>query len=336
MEFIILSVITAGGLGLIFGGGLAYAAKVFYVKKNPMIEEILKLLPGANCGACGFAGCPGYAQAIVEQNQEINLCMPGGTTSSKTIAKLLNREVPESATQIAILRCQGSCTTAKLKGDYNGLLDCRAGVIIAGGNKICDFGCIGMGTCVNVCPFQAMTLSTEGLPVIDDRKCTGCGKCVAICPKHVLELKSKIYKVYLGCASRDKGKTVKDYCSKGCISCGICVKKCPVEAILMVDNLPVINYDICISCGICVSVCPTGSYRDRIKQRSKFFIDTKCTGCGQCIQVCPVKAISGKNETKHTIDINKCIGCGLCQPGCPVKAIGIFGAIGYLSDEHSQ
>ncbi|MBP7462236.1 MAG: Fe-S cluster domain-containing protein, partial [Candidatus Delongbacteria bacterium] len=285
MEFIILSVITAGGLGLIFGGGLAYAAKVFHVDKNPLIDEVLKLLPGANCGACGFAGCPGYAEAIVEQGMEINLCIPGGNTSSKAIAALLNREAVESTAQIAVLRCQGGCGTARTKGEYNGLQDCRAAVLIAGGNKFCDYGCIGLGSCVAVCPFDAITLSPEGLPVIDDHKCTGCGKCVAICPKQILELKSKIYKVYLGCSSRDKGKTVKDYCSKGCISCGLCVKKCPVQAIQMVNNLPVIDYQRCISCGICVSVCPTGSYRDRIKQRSKFFIDTKCTGCGQCVSV---------------------------------------------------
>ncbi len=332
MEFILVSIFTAGILGFMFGGGLAYAAKVFHVDKNPMIDEVLKALPGANCGACGYAGCAGYAEAIVEQAEEINLCIPGGNSSIQQIGALLNRQSDEKIKQIAYLRCQGDPQTARIKGIYDGIIDCRAAILIGGGDKICEAGCLGLGTCVKACPFNAITLNSRGLPEIIETKCTGCGKCVEVCPRMALALIPKQNKVYLGCATIDKGKTVKEYCSKGCIACTLCVKKCPVQAITMVNNLPVIDFNKCISCGICVHICPTHSYIDRIKSRSKFFIGPKCTGCGECAQICPVKVISGEKNQKHVIDKTKCIGCGLCQPKCPVKAIGIMGALGYTNE----
>ncbi len=327
--FIIVSVITAGALGFIFGGGLAYAAKVFSVEKNPKIEEVAEVLPNANCGACGYAGCNAYAEAVVEYDENITLCIPGGKEVADKIAQILGKKAGETVAKVAYLKCKGTHALAKDKAIYNGINDCKAAVLVAGGNKVCEYGCLGLGTCEKVCPFDAIHIGEEGLPVVDDEKCTGCGVCVEACPKNVLDLMPKDNKVYLACSSQDKGKTVKDYCKVGCISCTLCVKKCPVGAISMKGNLPVIDFEKCTNCGVCVHICPTKSYIDKIRNRSKFFIDTKCTGCTKCISVCPVKAISGNEGEKHTIDPNKCIGCGLCVPACPEGAIKIMGALGY-------
>lgn len=336
MELIIISIITAGSLGFIFGGGLAYAAKIFHVEKDPRIDQVAELLPGANCGACGYAGCQAYAEEIINRDAPINACTPGGSAVIKKIAALLGKEETETIAKIAYLKCKGSCEIAKNKGIYNGIEDCKAAALVANGNKICEYGCLGYGNCVTACPFNAITMDPSGLPIINESACTGCGKCVTVCPRNVLALMPKSAKVYLACSTQDRGKTVKDYCSNGCIGCSLCEKKCPYNAIIMVNNLPVIDFDKCQNCGVCVSICPNKSFNDRIKNRSKFFIDTKCIGCTKCAKVCPVKAITGNVKEKHNIDSQKCIGCGLCVKECPVNAIRVFGALGYSDKEEIE
>jgi ferredoxin len=201
-------------------------------------------------------------------------------------------------------------------------MDCTAAVLAAGGDKSCEFGCLGYGTCMRACPFDAITMSADNLPLIHPDKCTACGKCVAACPKQVIELARASKAVVISCHSRDKGADTKKKCQVGCIACGICVRTCPVEAIKIDNNLARIDHGKCIVCGLCVKKCPTSAIKDHIPLRPRAFIDpAKCAGIDVCAKVCPVNAITGDLRSAHVVDQEKCIGCGMCEARCPKKAI---------------
>jgi ferredoxin len=175
---------------------------------------------------------------------------------------------------------------------------------------------------MRACPFDAITMSEDNLPIINKEKCTACGKCVAACPKQVIELGLMSKAVVISCHSKDKGLDVKKKCQVGCIACGICVRTCPVDAIKVDNNLARINHDKCITCGLCVKKCPTNAIHDYLQPRSKASIDpSKCIGIDACAKVCPVNAISGDIRAVHTVDQSKCIGCGMCSARCTKKAI---------------
>jgi RnfABCDGE-type electron transport complex B subunit len=252
---ITLSTIVLGGLGLLAGGGLAYASKKFVSRIDPKVEKILEVLPGANCGACGFAGCSGFAKALVEGKAQANGCVPGGEEVARKVASILGIEVGVKEKKIAKLLCyhRGASQT---RFDYQGLKSCRAANLLFGGNKACSYSCLGLGDCIEACPFGMITLINERIQ-IDEEKCTGCGKCVSICPKGVIALVPKEKRVHVLCNSKDKGAIVRKICKEGCIGCGICVKVCPEKAITLKDNLAHINYEKCTNCGICTEKCPT-------------------------------------------------------------------------------
>ncbi|HAR46833.1 MAG TPA: electron transporter RnfB [Nitrospiraceae bacterium] len=310
-------------LGVIFGIALALVALRFVVKVDPKVEQVRDVLPGANCGACGFAGCMGYAEAVVgRQEVATNLCAPGKAAVAEQIAHITGKAVVTTVPRIARVFCQGGASLSGRKFIYNGVLDCTAAVLVAGGDKACDYGCLGYGTCMRACPFDAITMSSDNLPVIDADKCTSCGKCVAACPKQVIEIGPLAKAVVISCHSRDKGVDVKKKCQVGCIACGICVRICPFEAIALENNFARIDFEKCEVCGLCVRKCPTKAIKDHIPVRQKAYINPeKCMGIDVCTKVCPVNAISGDIRSVHAVDQDKCIGCMMCVSRCPKQAI---------------
>ncbi len=318
-----VTLIVLAGLGIVFGVALAIVAARFVVKIDPKVEQVRETLPGANCGACGFAGCMGYAEAVVgNPDVAVSMCAPGKSPVAEKIAVITGKKAEKVEPKIARVFCQGGTSLSQRKFIYTGVQDCTAAVLAAGGDKSCEFGCLGYGTCMRACPFGAITMSADNLPVINPEKCTACGKCVAACPKQVIELAQASKAVVISCHSKDKGVDVKKKCQVGCIACGICVRTCPVDAIKIDNNLARIDHSKCIVCGLCVKKCPTSAIHDYIPVRPKAYIDpAKCAGIDVCEKVCPVNAISGEIRQVHVVNQEKCIGCRMCESRCPKKAI---------------
>ncbi len=256
---IIWPVVALGGLGLVLGLGLAIAAKLLAVKTDEKLEKVRELLPGANCGGCGYPGCDGMAKALCAGEAQVSQCSPISCENLNAIAQLLGVEAAPADKIVARVLCHGDSENCVSQYTYSGISDCRAAALVAGGPKSCAFGCVGLLTCGKVCPFGAIHLSDKGIAAIDETKCTGCGQCVAACPKNVIKVMPQNNNVFIGCRTTEKGKAVTVNCKAGCIACGICAKKCPESAIEMVNNLPVINYDKCTGCGICADACPKGT-----------------------------------------------------------------------------
>lgn len=321
--------IFVAGIGIVFGLGLAFAAKRFAVKIDPRVEKVKDVLAHAHCGACGYAGCEQYAEAVVN-NPDVpsNLCTPAGARGAEAVALITGKKAEAREPIFARIMCQGGWNNSVKRFKYEGVQDCRAAVLAGGGDKSCIYGCLGYGTCARVCPFGAISMNENHLPVVDMGKCTGCRKCEAACPKKVIEVLPASKAVIVACHSKDKGVDTRKYCQSGCIACERCVKTCPFDAPSVSNNLSKIDLDRCRVCGLCVKSCPTNAIVDFIPQRPKAFITDKCIGCQICTKVCPVNAASGEPKKMHSIDHGRCIGCGICTAKCPVQAIdGTFNAM---------
>ena len=294
-------------------------------------------MPGLNCGVCGFPSCAIYAHNVALGQAEPDLCLAGGEELVETLAAILGRPIKPAGPQLAAVRCKGGISDAVERYSYDGPHDCRSNYILLGGNKACRYGCLGFGHCVGVCPYKAIKMGPERIPIIDPKACTGCGICVKDCPRRVIELIPKTQLIYLACRTEDKGKEVKKVCKKGCITCAVCVEVCPYEGAISIDpgphghkgNIPTIHYEKCTSCGICRAKCPTDSFVDRVKVRPYAIISLNCDGCEECVKVCEMDAIEGKPGKKHIVTKEKCIGCGRCFAVCPIRAITVAGALGY-------
>ncbi len=254
--YIIAAVASISGLGVIFGGFLGYASKIFAVEEDPKVGEIQAVLPGANCGGCGYPGCSGCATAIAEGKAPVNACPVGGAKTAAKIAAIMGVEAGNSEPQVAFIKCNGTCNNAKSKYAYEGISDCVfASQLANGGAKSCAYGCLGLGTCVSVCDFGALSI-VDGIAVVDEEKCVACGKCTKACPKSLIEFKPKSKKTAVRCNSKDMGKEVIANCSTGCIGCKICEKNCKFDAIHVENNVAVIDYSKCKDCGLCAMKCP--------------------------------------------------------------------------------
>ncbi|MDD3653361.1 MAG: Fe-S cluster domain-containing protein [Desulfotomaculaceae bacterium] len=263
MQIAIMALLVMVLTGLIFGLVLAFANKKFAVEVNPLIHLVEDVLPKGQCGSCGYAGCMAYAEAVV-LNPDVppNLCIPGKEAVAKMVGELTGKTAAAVEPRIAHVRCSGSVENAVTKYQYAGVQDCVAANLLQGGQKSCQYGCLGFGTCVKNCPFGALTMGPNGLPHVDPDKCTGCGKCETVCPKGVITMQPIGAKVSVNCNSKDRGAVAKKNCSVACIGCGLCKKNCQYGAITLVNNLAVVDYKICMDkCDnpTCFAKCPTGA-----------------------------------------------------------------------------
>lgn len=254
------AVLSLSGLGLVAGFGLGIASKVFAVHVDPKVEAIEDALLGTNCGACGFPGCSGLANAIVAGQAEVTDCLPGGEDVANALAALMGVEATTKEKEVAIVLCKGGDIDAKTKFEYRGVKDCWAAMQVGGGFKNCGYGCLGLGSCFKACNYGAIKITEDRLAIIIPEKCTGCTMCVPACPVNIIKMVPASQKVHILCSSHDKGPTTKKACSVGCIGCTLCTKK--TSNMSMENNLAIVDYSVNDNVHDPVDVCPTSTISD--------------------------------------------------------------------------
>ena len=258
---IIYTIISLCAIGIASAVILYFVAQKFKVEEDPRIDTVESILPGANCGGCGKPGCRGFAEATVKATSLDGLfCPVGGAETMTKVAAALGMEVTAQTPQIAVVRCNGTCDHRQRTSQYDGYKSCAIEHSLYRGETDCTFGCLGCGDCVTACPFDAIQMDENGLPVVSEEKCVACGACVKACPRNIIELRNKGVKdrrVFVCCVNKDKGNIARKACTAACIGCGKCVKECPFEAITLENNLAYIDFRKCRLCRKCVSVCPT-------------------------------------------------------------------------------
>lgn len=264
MNIILIAVISLGAVGLVSSLALFAVSKKFAVSEDVRIGRIQEILPGANCGACGFPGCPGFASALVKADKLDDFSCPvGGQPVMDQIAEILGLEAEMLVPKTAVVHCNGNCENRPRTNQYDGSSSCLIASNLYGGTTACSYGCLGYGDCVKVCPFDAIHINPETLLAeVDDEKCTACGKCVKACPKLLIDIRKKGPKnrrIYVNCMNKDKPAIAAKSCKVACISCKKCQKSCEFEAITIANNLAVIDDDKCRLCRKCVSECPTSA-----------------------------------------------------------------------------
>ena len=271
MENILYAIGILGGLGLIFGAVLAIASKVFYVETDPRLEKLNECLPGANCGGCGYAGCGGYAEAVLNGEAPIGKCASGGNECAQEMAAIMGVEAAEVTRKVALVRCSGEKTFdkdgnltkgARVKAEYEGFHDCLAASKVGGNGPLsCKFGCLGYGSCTKACKYGAISV-VNGVAKVDEDLCVGCMACASVCPRNLIVPVEPHRNVVIACASLAKGAVTTKGCTVGCIGCSLCKKICPKDAITIEKNLARIDYDKCDNCGLCATVCPKHLIKD--------------------------------------------------------------------------
>jgi len=253
---ILISILVLGVLGFVFAALLALAADYFKIEEDQRVATILAILPGANCGACGAAGCHDFADKLIKGEVLVSGCLVGGAEVAKKIAQIMGVEGHEVHKKVAAVHCGAKEDQRKRGANYLGVKTCLAADLVDGGGLLCKYGCLGYGDCFCVCPFDAIRMK-EGLPVIDPEKCTACGKCVVACPRKIIHLRPYDFPVWVACRSYDTGVVVRQICPVGCIACKICEKQVP-EVFKVVDNLAVVDYTKAgINCDPAIEKCPT-------------------------------------------------------------------------------
>jgi len=264
MNTVLVTIISFALIGSIAGVILFLIAKRFRVVEDPRIDAVQEVLPGANCGGCGYPGCRGFAESCVKADSLSDLfCPVGGNSVMEQVAKILGKEVVQKEPQVAVVRCSGSPEHRQKTAFYDGAMTCEIASALFAGDTGCPYGCLGLGDCVKACTFDAIHINPETqLPEVIDDKCTACGACVTACPKGIIELRKrnkKDRKIYVSCVNTDKGAVTKRACDVGCIGCKACVKVCAYDAITVENFLAYIDPIKCKLCRKCVEVCPTHS-----------------------------------------------------------------------------
>lgn len=267
MNIIITSIIVLGVIGCVAAVILYFVAKQFKVVEDERIEQIVAVLPGANCGGCGYPGCHGFAEACVKGDTlDGKFCPVGAKPVMEKVGAIMGMEVSDVEPKLAVVRCAGTCANRPKTNTYDGARNCRIAASHYAGDTGCGFGCFGFGDCQAVCASDAITINPEtGIVEVDEQKCGGCGACVRACPRSVLELRPRGLKgrrVYVSCINKDKGAVARKACKVACIGCGKCAKVCPFEAITVENNVAYIDPEKCKACRKCVVECPQGSIKD--------------------------------------------------------------------------
>jgi len=253
---VVIAAAIVGGTGLLIGAFLELAGKKFAVEVNEKEEAIMEVLPGNNCGGCGYPGCSGLAAAIAAGEAEISACPVGGSPVAEQIGKIMGVAAGEQVREVAFVKCGGTCEQAKQDYEYYGLEDCTMmNFMQNNGPKGCNYGCHGFGNCVKACPFDAIHIK-DGIAVVDKDACKACKKCIAACPRNLIELVPYDHKHLVLCSSKDKGKDVMAVCAVGCIGCKLCEKSCKFDAVHVEDNIAHIDTEKCVNCGACAVKCP--------------------------------------------------------------------------------
>ena len=256
-EIVLISVVSMGGVGGVLAAFLAFADKRFKVEEDPRVERLVEMLPGTNCGGCGYAGCRLFAEALLKGEAPPTGCVAGGHDTSAGLAGLLGVEVGDHKRLLAVVLCRGGEAEAGRNAEYRGEMTCTA-ADLTGADKACTYGCLGYGECVDACDFDAMTMSPNGLPVVFYDKCVGCGACARACPRNIIEMHPEDHKLFVYCRSKDKGPRARKVCDVACIACMLCVKDCSVDGgIAVKDNLAVVNYDLAPQNDESTKRCPT-------------------------------------------------------------------------------
>ncbi len=248
MNDILIAVIPVAVIGIVCAAVLVVASKIMAVKEDERFPAVRDCLPGANCGACGYAGCDGYAKALCEDSSvPANLCIPGADSVAKQLSEILGVEAADVVEQVAVVHCSGDCEHTKDKVEYSGIESCAAAKMMYGGKGSCTFGCLGLGDCLNACPQNAIQI-VNGVAQVKYCGCIGCGICAKVCPNHLISLVPDVKKTVVLCSNRDKGAVTRKVCSAGCIGCKKCEKVCPSGAVKVTDNVAVIDYEKCTDC----------------------------------------------------------------------------------------
>lgn len=257
MHPILLAAISVAAMGLVCGVVLVVAQKFMGVKEDETILNLRACLPGANCGACGYAGCDGYAKALAGGEAPINRCIPGADAVAAQLAEILGVEAADVEEQVARVACCGGLSQAGRKQEYHGVKSCVGAKSLNGGDKLCPYGCLGYGDCVAVCPHDAICIK-DGLAHVIAGRCVGCGLCAAACPNCLIHMTPATQVVFVVCSSAEKGAATRKACTVGCIGCKKCEKACPADAIRVENNLASIDPVRCTGCGQCATACPSG------------------------------------------------------------------------------
>ncbi len=320
MNTLVITIVSLCDIGIVSAIILYVVAQKFKVEEDPRIDIVEGLLPGANCGGCGYPGCRGLAEAAVKSDtMDGIMCPVGGSVTMQKVAAALGREVAEQTPKIAVVRCNGSCENRPRTSQYDGARSCAIEHNLYVGDTACSFGCLGCGDCVSACPFDAIHMNEKtGLPEVDDVKCVACGACVKACPRNIIELRNKGPKdrrVFVSCVNKDKGGVARKACQVACIGCMKCAKECPFEAITVENNLAYIDYSKCRLCRKCVSVCPTGAIHEVNFPVRKITTDTPKTEVKSNVvnvpqteatrttaEIKPEKAVPAAEETAKPVE----------------------------------
>ena len=255
MLIIIITTLVIAVIGIVVGAGLVFTGDNFRVEVAERETAVREVLPGNNCGACGFAGCDALATAIVKGEAPVNACPVGGMPVAKGIGKVMGQDAEATERKVAVVRCKGTCDVTHNQGRYVGIQDCRSAVLAGLSITECGYGCLGLGSCATVCPEDAIQI-VDGVAMVNRKRCIGCGLCAKACPRGLIELVPESKRVIVQCSNKDKGPLVKKACTAGCIGCMLCTKQCEFDAIHVNSNLAQINYDNCTQCGKCADKCP--------------------------------------------------------------------------------